>query len=157
MTPERTLLSLHPLTRARLDAAKMPLGMSRTKWINDAICQRLDRENPETIGVEAVPPPENEKLEGPYSIKYRKTWRYGMAAQYHAKYLKEGKESPGIEGILERICVNDGKGMTQAQKEAAMEGRKEWRTDSLDVLALFKPVKGEDSDFWGETNNVPKP
>jgi len=148
MTPERTLLSIHALTRARLDAAKMPLGTSRTKWINDAICQRLDRDNPETIGVGAVPPPKGEKLEGPYSIKYRKTWRYAMAAQYHAKYLKEGKESPGVEGILERMCMNDGKEMTQAQKDRITDGGS-FGEESLDVLTLFKPAKG-DADFWGE-------
>lgn len=79
-----------------------------------------------------------------------------MAAQYHAKYLKEGKESPGIEGILERMCVNDGKEMNQDQKDRILEGRREFKDDSLDVLALFKPAK-EDSDFWGETTNTPKP
>jgi hypothetical protein len=59
MIPLKILLTYYQTTRARLDRATMPYGVSMTKWINDAICEKLDREQPETIG--AVQPMESVK------------------------------------------------------------------------------------------------
>ena len=47
MTPERILLNLHLSTRIRMDKVTLPMGSSRTKWINDAI--------PESVHPSAVP------------------------------------------------------------------------------------------------------
>jgi hypothetical protein len=38
----------------------MPFGKSITRWINEAICEKMDREQPETIGV-----PQLETMEDP--------------------------------------------------------------------------------------------
>jgi hypothetical protein len=46
--PERILLNLHPTTRLRMKNALLPIGVSRTKWINLAICEKLDRDQPQT-------------------------------------------------------------------------------------------------------------
>jgi hypothetical protein len=32
-----------------MDKVKLPMGSSRTKWINDAIREKLDRDNPESV------------------------------------------------------------------------------------------------------------
>jgi hypothetical protein len=61
MIPVKILLTYYQTTRARLGRASLPYGVSMTKWINDAICEKLDREQPETIGampVEIVKPVE---------------------------------------------------------------------------------------------------
>ena len=61
MIPVKILLTSYQTTRARLGRASLPYGVSMTKWINDAICEKLDREQPETIGampVEIVKPVE---------------------------------------------------------------------------------------------------
>ncbi len=59
MIPQKILLTYYPVTRARLELARIPLGMTITKWINQAIQEKLDREQPDTIGevpaVSAVP------------------------------------------------------------------------------------------------------
>jgi hypothetical protein len=49
MILKKILLTYYPVTRARLELARIPLGMSITRWINSAICEKLDREQPETI------------------------------------------------------------------------------------------------------------
>jgi hypothetical protein len=64
MIPVKILLTYYQTTRARLGRASLPYGVSMTKWINDAICEKLDREQPETIGavpVEIVKPVETVK------------------------------------------------------------------------------------------------
>lgn len=69
MIPQKILLTYYPVTRARLELARIPLGMTITKWINQAIQEKLDREQPETIGastapiVGALPVPAVEQLE----------------------------------------------------------------------------------------------
>ena len=55
MTPERILLNLHLSTRIRMDKVTLPMGSSRTKWINDAISEKMDRDNPESVHPSAVP------------------------------------------------------------------------------------------------------
>jgi hypothetical protein len=59
MIPLKILLTYYQTTRARLGKASLPYGVSMTKWINDAVCEKLDREQPETIG--AVQPMETVK------------------------------------------------------------------------------------------------
>lgn len=46
---KRLLLSFHVTTAARLKKASIPIGTSLTKWINDSICEKLDRDQPDTI------------------------------------------------------------------------------------------------------------
>ena len=55
MIPQKILLTYYPVTRERLALARIPLGMTITKWINQAIQEKLDREQPETIGAAAAP------------------------------------------------------------------------------------------------------
>jgi hypothetical protein len=160
MTPERILLSLHLETRARLDLARLPLTESRTKWINAAICQRLDRENPETIGKLDVSKLKSSSARektprGPYSAKYKGTGRYSLAFRENMRRIRADGRSPGIEWLIERSCILEGKAMSQEEKDAIMEGSapKPFKStpmaEQLDVLAAFKP-ETEDSDFWGE-------
>ena len=56
MIPLKILLTYYQTTRARLGKASLPYGVSMTRWINDAICEKLDREQPETIGAMPVQP-----------------------------------------------------------------------------------------------------
>ena len=65
MIPQKILLTYYPLTRARLELARIPLGMTITKWINQAIQEKLDREQPETIGVTAAPVPAKQSEAAP--------------------------------------------------------------------------------------------
>jgi hypothetical protein len=56
MIPLKILLTYYQTTRARLGKASLPYGVSMTKFVNDAICEKLDREQPETIGAMPVQP-----------------------------------------------------------------------------------------------------
>lgn len=58
MIPLKILLTYYQTTRARLGKASLPYGVSMTKFVNDAICEKLDREQPETIGAMPVQPME---------------------------------------------------------------------------------------------------
>jgi hypothetical protein len=132
--PLKILLSYHQTTRARLAVASLPYGRSMTKWINDAICEKLDREQPATIGVCAVLPVEPEKpinpekeLEerkrvarkpdffGPWTAKYseNKTWR--MFAEARIKEAKRKGEVLGLEDALELVAK--GEGVTMSEDE----------------------------------------
>jgi hypothetical protein len=165
MTAERILLSLHLETRARLDLARLPLTESRTKWINAAICQRLDRENPETIGkldVSKLKPTsaKHKTPRGPYSAKYKGTARYSLAFRENMRRIRADGRSPGIEWLIERSCIQDGKAMSQEEKDAVMEGSapEPFKSTPIeeqeDVMDAFTT---DDSDFWGETTSTPKP
>ena len=65
MIPQKILLTYYPVTRARLELARIPLGMTITKWINAAIQEKLDREQPETIGASTAPIVEAPIVEAP--------------------------------------------------------------------------------------------
>lgn len=45
----RLLLSFHLTTSKRLKLARIPIGVTLTKWVNLAICEKLDRDQPDTI------------------------------------------------------------------------------------------------------------
>lgn len=54
MNPSRFTLKLYPENRTRLDKVRLPAGeTNRTKWVNDAIREKMDRDHPETIGDDA--------------------------------------------------------------------------------------------------------
>lgn len=54
MNPSRFTLKLYPDNHARLEKVRLPMGeTNRTRWINDAVREKLDREHPETIGESA--------------------------------------------------------------------------------------------------------
>jgi hypothetical protein len=68
MIPLKILLTYYQTTRARLGKASLPYGVSMTKFVNDAICEKLDREQPETIGAMPVQPVESVKPVKPVEI-----------------------------------------------------------------------------------------
>jgi len=181
MNPERILLNLHLVTQARLRAAHLPYGVSRTKWINDAICQRLDRDCPNTLGVSPDPdfaPKKLKQAKGPYLDRYQGLWQHKMARRQHLRLMREKGESPGIEALIEAICIRNGTEMSQEEKDRYAEsmevpGSPKAETlppaplptvsktgelsDTAEYLALVKPApapadtEDEDADFWGET------
>lgn len=142
MTPDRLLLNIHHTNRVRMSKVNLPMGTSRTKWINDCISQRLDRDYPETIGMVAELPPEPVKtidpLEilaqarraaipldyiGPYTLKHQNRPEWRLAVALHAKVTKQG-ERVGLEEIMERIAIRDKIEMSEAEKAEIMEAHK---------------------------------
>lgn len=140
MTPDRILLNLHLSVRVRMDKVSLPMGASRTKWINDAIAEKLDRDHPETIGVSAALPVEPEKpinpmeilaqarraarpldYVGPYTLKYGKDETYAKMAKYRVDSARRKKQDLGFEDALEIVLVADGKGLSEDEKREIME------------------------------------
>jgi hypothetical protein len=160
--PLKILLSYHQTTRARLAVASLPYGRSMTKWINDAICEKLDREQPATIGVCAALRAEPEKpinpekeLEerkraarkpdflGPWTVKYgeNKTWR--MFAEARMKEAKRKEEVLGLEDALELVAKGEGVAMSEDEAREIMEAYRLKQLESVSPIA-------RDSDFWGD-------
>ena len=175
MSMKRLLLSFYPPTAKRLSNAQFPVNMTLTKWINEAICQRLDREQPQTIfgpgGLSAAPPQEAEetKVIDPYAYlaeEKRKAGRnvvgayclYNMGnASYtnaQRKHKLLGINSPGIESLLESQAINDGEGiLSEDQKRAIMaEHAERLKPAPVDPDAIPDDVKGHKIKYnqWRE-------
>jgi len=164
MTPERLLLNLHLSVRTRMDKVSLPMGASRTKWINDCISQRLDRDHPETIGVVEAPPLEPVKtldpakiLEerrraarpldyvGPYTVKYGKNEDYAKLAKYRVDSARRKKQTLGLEDALEQVALVSGGELSEAEKVEIM------RPAPVPVKQLeVAPPEASDADFWGD-------
>lgn len=124
----------------------MPMGCSRTKWINDAICEKLDREQPHTIGIQAsvaslLPPAKTVK--GPYVLKYGKDkrWQFVAAKREHQRLMREKGMSPGVEALIELGCIKRGEEMSQKEKDAIMEGVVIPASPILDTLDKMAAAK----------------
>jgi hypothetical protein len=51
MNPSRFTLKLYRDNQARMDLIRLPIGeTNRTRFVNDAIREKLDRDHPETNG-----------------------------------------------------------------------------------------------------------
>lgn len=162
MTPERILLNLHLSVRARMDKVSLPMGASRTKWINDCIAQRLDRDYPETIGVSAAAEPvkpldpakileERQQAArpldyvGPYTVKYGKNEDYAKLAKYRMDSARRKKQPLGLEDALEQVALVSGGELSEAEKAELM------RPAPVPAKQLeVAPPEASDSDFWGD-------
>lgn len=146
-----------------MDKATLPMGASRTKWINDAIAEKLDREHPDTIGVCAVVPHEAinpaKILEdakkaarpldyvGPYTIKYGKDETYAKMAKYRMDSARRKKQDLGLEDALELVVLADGKELGDVEKAELMQAP----PAVVPVKQLESaPAAAPDSDFWGD-------
>ena len=153
MTPERILLNIHLSVRSRMDKATLPMGASRTKWINDAIAEKLDREHPDTIGavpfepVKAINPMEilaqarraaiPLDYVGPYTLTHRGTSAWKLAVAEHKKRTRKG-ESIGLEAVMEGIAIRSKLELSDEEKDSIMEAHK------LEKAAAVKESKMED-------------
>ncbi len=139
ITPNRTLLNIYQPNRLRLDGLQFPLTMTLTRWINEAITEKLDKVSPETAGVSpmVVPPvsipakfdpmaerrrllrlQQGPKFTGPYLRKYPKGCdTYNLA---ESKDKKLGSGSPGMEAIIEDLCIGSNMEMTTEEKGAVL-------------------------------------
>lgn len=113
--PPRILLSVYAPNKIRMNSLLFPMGMTLTKWINEAITEKLDRCGAvaaEQATLQILHKPEDERKRllrlargrnyvGAYSLKYKGTTIYD-----HAEHVdkKMGDISPGIEVILEDLC-----------------------------------------------------
>ena len=142
MTPDRLLLNIHLQNRVRMSKVNLPMGTSRTKWLNDCIAQRLDRDYPETIGMVAAPPLEPVKTidpmeilaqarraaipldyVGPYTLKHQNRPEWRLAVAEHKKRTRKG-ESIGLEAVMEGIAIRSKLELSDAEKSAIMEKHK---------------------------------
>lgn len=162
MTPERILLNIHLSVRSRMDKATLPMGASRTKWINDAIAEKLDREHPDTIGVCAVVPPDTinpaKILEerqraarpldfiGPYTLKYGKVEDYAKLAKYRMDSARRKKRDLGLEDALEQVALVSGGELSEVEKAELMQAPPVPAAKQMESA----PPAAPDSDFWGD-------
>lgn len=161
--PPKILLSYHQITRTRLSCASLPYGKSMTKWINDAICEKLDREQPETIGLAAAVPVEapldpakilEERRRaarpldfvGPYTLKYGKDETYVKMAGYRMDSARRKKQTLGLEDALEQVALVSGGELSEAEKVELMQAPP---VPVVQPLENAPPV-ASDADFWGE-------
>jgi len=110
--------------------------MTLTRWINEAITEKLDKLSPETAGVSPM-------VEKPVSTfdpmaKRRQLLRLQQGPSFIGPYLryypkgcdthtlaedmdkKMGSGSPGMEAIIEDLCIGSGMEMTLQQKGAVL-------------------------------------
>ncbi len=137
-TPKRTLLNIYQPNQIRLNTLQFPIGTTLTRWINEAITEKLDKLSPETAGASpmVVPPvsapasfdPMAERRRllrlqqgpdfvGPYILKYKDTTPYFQAEHEHEQ---KGSGSPGIEAILEDMHIREGLEMSTEEKGAVL-------------------------------------
>ena len=154
MTPDRLLLNIHLQNRVRMSKVNLPMGTSRTKWINDCISQRLDRDYPETIGMAEAPPPEKveavpswedvkkaaraalpENFEGAYCLHCKGTLAYNVKLKEHKKL---GAASPGLEYLLEDLFVKAGEALSEERKAEILKAHAQKK------LGAVKESKMED-------------
>lgn len=135
-TPNRTLLNIYQPNRIRLDSLTLPITMTLTKWINEAISEKLDKALPHTAGVSPMvekpvsavpafdPMAERRRLlrlqrgpdyVGEYSMRYKGTTPYDQAEHEHNKL---GSGSPGIEALIEDRHIREGIEMSTEEKGA---------------------------------------
>lgn len=135
-----------------------------TKWINDAICEKLDREQPETIGLAAaVPveaPPDPAKIleerrraarpldyVGPYTIKYGKDETYAKMAKYRMDSARRKKQDLGLEDALEQVALVSNGELSDAEKAELMQAPPVAApVEQLESV----PAAAPDADFWGD-------
>ncbi len=161
MKPKNISLALYMATKARLNKARFPHTFTLTRWINEAICDKLDREHPETVGVSHMeeqplspviaatafdPLAERRRLNrlqrgpnyvGPYILKYRGTTPYDQAVHL---LRKQGSGSQGIEAILEDMCLAAGEPLSIEEQGAIMAA------DRLKSIALLAKEEKEAKD-----------
>lgn len=119
------------------------MGTSRTKWLNDCISQRLDRDYPETIGIDAAPPPEPVKTIDPMEIweEHKKAARaarpleeigayrvqrgensiWRTLAGVQVKKAKKLGQVIGLEEALERAAEANNEVLSEEEKVSIME------------------------------------
>jgi hypothetical protein len=148
--PQKILLMLHVTTHERMSVAELPYGMSKTRWINDAICEKLDREQPQTIfrngklpeaDAERVKTPRENLVELEAQAKRQQpkrdtgehVWHYKwdedgelstlyMAAQAKEKWrLKHGEPQIGLDAEMERIVKGTSQELSDEQKREIRE------------------------------------
>lgn len=147
--PPRVLLSVYAPNQRRMSTLRFPMGMTLTKWINEAITEKLDRsgamEDRPFSPIIAAPPfnPMEERQRllrlsrgrdyvGTYSLKYKGSTEYDHAEHVHKKM---GDLSPGIEAILEDFCTESHAAMNteeQGQILAAHVRRQRMQVDDLE-------------------------
>lgn len=132
-----------------------------TKWINDAICEKLDREQPETIGAVPLEPvkmldpakilEERQRAArplnfiGPYTLKYGKDETYAKAAKYRMDSARRKKQDLGLEDALEQVALVSNGELSDAEKAELMQ------TPPVPVKQLESvPPAAQDADFWGD-------
>jgi len=148
MTPDRLLLNIHLQNRVRMSKVNLPMGTSRTKWLNDCIAQRLDRDYPETIGIVAELPPEKievvapsweevkkaaartlpENFEGAYCLHCKGTLAYNVKLKEHKKL---GAASPGLEALLEELFVKAGEALSDERKAEILEVHRQKQMEAV--------------------------
>lgn len=183
--PLRLLLKLNPATHSRLGKATLPFGYTRTKWINEAICEKLDREQPETsvhhgelsAAGERVPIDphailaelkrkevrKNVSAIGPYSIYYKGTSTYQTGLMNHRSKAKKGT-SLGIEGEIEALALQSPEYLLSAeQKRAIMAEHGEMQAQArkaaeADPDAIPDDVRGHFRKYaeWREKRDAEK-
>lgn len=174
MIPKRTLLSIYQPNQLRMAKLQFPLNMTLTRWINEAICEKLDRALPDTAGVsqmEEKPAPAFDPMAerrrllrlaqgpgfvGPYPLKYRHKTEYLHAEHTHKKM---GDGSPGIEAILEDLCIASNLELSPEEKGAILAAHaKEQRELAERARKQHEEAQvstaDDEDDFWGESDEA---
>lgn len=149
--PPKILLTWYHSTRLRLVGAQLPFGVSMTKFVNEAVCEKLDRDQPQTIGMDAAPPPEpvksvpswedvkrsavSKELEGVYCLHCKGTLIYNVKLKEHKKL---GAASPGLEALLEDLFIKSGEALSDEKKAEIL------KTHAQKKLEAVKESKMED-------------
>jgi len=182
--PLRLLLKLNPATHSRLGKATLPFGYTRTKWINEAICEKLDREQPETsmnrgdlsaagehtpIDPHAILAELKRREQarspnalGPYSIYYQGTSTYQTGLMNHKRKARKGT-SLGIEGEIEALALQSPEYLLSAEQQRAIlaehgEMQAARKSAEADPDAIPEDVRGHPRKYaeWREKRGAEK-
>jgi len=120
MKPKNISLALYLETKARLNKARFPHTFTLTRWINQAICDKLNREHPETVGVS---PMERPTPVSPLVVSDPMAERAEKERQTQMQELEALKEP-------------------QASISEALEGPP--------AVPMAKLAEDQETDFWGD-------
>jgi len=158
-------LTIYDPTHIRLSKALLPAGMNLTRWINQAMCEKLDRDCPSTIGLIASSAeklePERQPIDpqailaemkkqdaeknrpdfGPYVARYKDSHPsdYAIALANHKRNGKTG-DSLGIEGELEKWMKQDSRlALSEEEKREIMAEHGRKQAEQVQAAAAVDP------------------
>jgi len=118
---------------------KLPIQTNLTRWVNEAISKRLDKEHPETIGLAEMMPldpitPEKimERAQeiakaskpidfmGPYRVKYGQNAGFLALAEGRRRELKKRNIVLCLEDRLEMVAKANGLELSEEEKASTM-------------------------------------
>jgi len=162
-------LTIYDTTHNLLNGCRLPFGMNLTKFINVAMCEKLERdEGSASLGSLPPVPKEKQPIDpraildemkkhanpqaiGPYTLYHNGDTQYLVALKEHKNL---GDRSPGVESILEQMHIRDNYGVLSEERKRAIMAEHEEKLQAkarqmaeIDPDAIPDRVKGNKTEY----------